>query len=552
LSPTTGRLRPLTASVVTTVAALVLVMLVSTSAAFAAGPAPLPCSLAGGGKYNCQFYPAGDGITAGAPVQASDGHRVGFLNHGTNWVICERVGSTLTSGPYQNNWWAWTEANDGQWGWVNALYGSGGDNFGPFGGVPACGANVGLPPGGQPPPPAGSLVPCTPIAGGEFSCTWYVAGNGSSGGSPVQRSDGATVGYLHKGTNWIVCEQTGAERSLGAFHNDWYGWTEADNGHWGWANALYASGGNNDAPFANVPVCGGAHGSPPSASPPTSTPPPPVQPPPVPGGGGLDATRRQIVAKALSEVGYNPDTDGCGRFNSIMCPGGVAFQEWCAVFATWTWQQGGVAIPILPYSGSPYTWAQQNTYVISPSATPRAGDLVFFGTGPGVRGHQSHHVAVVAQVLPSGAIVTVNGNWGGGDGHVATATFFPSQAVRAGEPAPIYGYASPVRDQTGGAHDADAITLTPQELIALIRAQDPRSAKRRQARLLRRHPAFAHMPYANGRITIEIRNYLRSGRVLLDVLYRGSHRAATHELRHFLARYHDRGHGYRVRYRKAS
>ncbi len=95
------------------------------TAAGAATPAPVPCSAIGGGKYDCQFYPPGDGISGGAPVQAPNGSRVGYLNQGTNWVTCEAVGSTVASGSYENDWWAYTEANDRQWGWVNARVGHG-------------------------------------------------------------------------------------------------------------------------------------------------------------------------------------------------------------------------------------------------------------------------------------------------------------------------------------------------------------------------------------------------------------------------------------------
>jgi len=118
----------------------------------AVATAPVPCSNAGGGHFNCGFYPR-----AGAPVQAADGRTVGTLHRGTNWVICQRVGGRVTSGPYYNNNWAWTLADNNRWGWVNAVWGQGGANNGPFGGVPVCGGAQGNPPGAAgptPPPPA--------------------------------------------------------------------------------------------------------------------------------------------------------------------------------------------------------------------------------------------------------------------------------------------------------------------------------------------------------------------------------------------------------------
>ncbi len=113
----------------------------------AADPAQVPCSPSGG-VYYCDFYPAGDGISGGAPVQASGGNVVGYLNEGSNYVYCQEVGGEVTSGSYSNDWWAWTDANDGSSGWVSALYGSGGDNNGSFQGVPGCGGSHGTPPGG--------------------------------------------------------------------------------------------------------------------------------------------------------------------------------------------------------------------------------------------------------------------------------------------------------------------------------------------------------------------------------------------------------------------
>lgn len=112
-----------------------------------ADPAPVPCS-ASGGVYYCDFYPAGDGYSGGSPVQNSAGGVVGYLNQGQNFVVCQEVGGENSSGGYSNDWWAWTEANNGSYGWVSALWGSGGDNNGNFQGVPGCGGAHGTPPGG--------------------------------------------------------------------------------------------------------------------------------------------------------------------------------------------------------------------------------------------------------------------------------------------------------------------------------------------------------------------------------------------------------------------
>lgn len=138
-------------------ALLAIAALAATGAANASAAAPAACSAAGGGKYNCDFYLAGDGQSSGTPVNGPDGGLVGYLHKGTNWVICQRVGNRVTSGVYYNDNWAYTLADNNQPGWVNAVYASGGDNDGPFGGgVPPCGTKHGSPPGAASaaPPPA--------------------------------------------------------------------------------------------------------------------------------------------------------------------------------------------------------------------------------------------------------------------------------------------------------------------------------------------------------------------------------------------------------------
>ncbi|HLM49952.1 MAG TPA: DUF2599 domain-containing protein [Solirubrobacteraceae bacterium] len=119
-------------------------------------------------------------------------------------------------------------------------------------------------------------VPCTPSGGGRHTCQFYVPGDGRTGGAPVQGADGRVVGYLHQGANWVVCQETGGRVTSGQHHNDKWAWTLADNLRWGWVNAVYARGGDNDGGFGGVPGCGGAHGRPPglAALAPAPAPPP--------------------------------------------------------------------------------------------------------------------------------------------------------------------------------------------------------------------------------------------------------------------------------------
>jgi GDSL-like Lipase/Acylhydrolase family len=110
----------------------------AATATAAAAPRRVPCQKASAGRYNCMFWPAGDGIHGGAVVVDDRGYWVGYLNQGTNWVTCQAYGGIVRSGHYYNHWWAWTEANDRKWGWVNAVWAHGGDNDGRFARVPQC------------------------------------------------------------------------------------------------------------------------------------------------------------------------------------------------------------------------------------------------------------------------------------------------------------------------------------------------------------------------------------------------------------------------------
>jgi hypothetical protein len=145
-------MRSISGSARAAVARIPLVLLaagvaVAAILAASASAADVPCSSVGGGKFNCPFYPAGNGISGGAPVEASDGHRVGFLNQGVSFVFCQAAGGEVSSGGNRNRYWAYTEANDRAFGWVNALWAHGGTNDAPYGGVPGCPASRGRAPG---------------------------------------------------------------------------------------------------------------------------------------------------------------------------------------------------------------------------------------------------------------------------------------------------------------------------------------------------------------------------------------------------------------------
>jgi hypothetical protein len=172
------------------------------------------------------------------------------------------------------------------------------------------------------------------------------------------------------------------------------------------------------------------------------------------------ASGSEIVRIAESQLGRteSPPGSNCSPYGPC--------EQWCALFVAWVWQRAGVPLrggtAPYAYSGSIYEWAAAHegrfslpgvgaapgeppfstaepngARVLSPTATPMPGDAVLFGSGPTA----SDHIAIVERVFADGEITTIDGNYG--DRVVRVGPFLPAQAVRSGEPAPIYGYVQP-------------------------------------------------------------------------------------------------------------
>jgi hypothetical protein len=145
-----------------------------------------------------------------------------------------------------------------------------------------------------------------------------------------------------------------------------------------------------------------------------------------------------VVSAAASQVEPDPDTGNyCNPYGPC--------EEWCALFATWAWEQAGVPIPSYAFTGNIYHWSAAAGAVLPPTATPAIGDAVLYGTGP-QNASTSQHVAVVAQVWPDGAIVTIDGDSGPGrDGWLSVTLngpFLPADSLAYNAMA-IYAYAEP-------------------------------------------------------------------------------------------------------------
>jgi hypothetical protein len=145
-----------------------------------------------------------------------------------------------------------------------------------------------------------------------------------------------------------------------------------------------------------------------------------------------------IVSAAASQVEPDPDS---GYYCNPYGP----CEEWCALFATWAWQQGGVPIPSYGFTGDIYDWGLGSGRVLPPTATPDPGDAVLYGTGP-QNASTSEHVAIVTQVWPDGAIVTIDGDSGPGrDGAlsvVINGPFLPADSQSYND-MPIYAFVQP-------------------------------------------------------------------------------------------------------------
>ena len=144
-----------------------------------------------------------------------------------------------------------------------------------------------------------------------------------------------------------------------------------------------------------------------------------------------------VVAIAASQIGPDPRVSQGAYCN----PYGPC-EEWCALFATWVWQQAGIGIPAYPFTGSVFSWGAARGLALSAATTPLPGDAVLFGTGPSSTA-TSVHMGIVAQVWPDGAIITIEGDAGpeplGKNAVVMNGPFLPSQSSSY-IGSPIYGY----------------------------------------------------------------------------------------------------------------
>jgi hypothetical protein len=147
-------------------------------------------------------------------------------------------------------------------------------------------------------------------------------------------------------------------------------------------------------------------------------------------------TTSAILSVANSQVRSDPNS---GYFCNPYGP----CEEWCALFATWVWQQAGVPIPSYAFTGDIYYWAASNTSVIAPNVGGLPGDAVLYGTGPQTT-DTSVHVGLVMQRWPDGALVTIEGDAGPAPtGSLAVVVNGPYLPSPSNDYAGIYAFARP-------------------------------------------------------------------------------------------------------------
>ena len=145
-----------------------------------------------------------------------------------------------------------------------------------------------------------------------------------------------------------------------------------------------------------------------------------------------------IVAAAASQIQPDPAS---GYFCNPYGP----CEPWCALFATWAWEKGGIPIPSYSFVGSIYSWAASHGRDLAPTSPAVAGDDVLYGTGPWNL-TTAVHVGIVAQVWPDRAVDTIEGDSGPGlTGYLAVVVngpFLPTDASAFGN-YPVFAIAQP-------------------------------------------------------------------------------------------------------------
>jgi hypothetical protein len=136
----------------------------------------------------------------------------------------------------------------------------------------------------------------------------------------------------------------------------------------------------------------------------------------------------RIVAIAESQLGQTEQPPGSNESPAIAqyrtaTAGAAPGAPWCAYFASWVARQAGEPIGEMGQGAGSvadvWSWAQSTGRAIAngPGVVPKPGDLIVFG---------DEHVGIVRDVLPSGQIQTIEGNY---ENKVAANVRSPTEAT---------------------------------------------------------------------------------------------------------------------------
>jgi hypothetical protein len=125
------------------------------------------------------------------------------------------------------------------------------------------------------------------------------------------------------------------------------------------------------------------------------------------------ASASRVLAAAESQLGQAEQPPGSNEGPAIAqyrtsTAGAAPGEPWCAYFASWAASQAGTPLGVhgqgLGSVSAIWSWAQSSGRAVAngPGATPKPGDLIVFG---------DQHVGIVREVLPSGQIATIEGNY---------------------------------------------------------------------------------------------------------------------------------------------
>jgi hypothetical protein len=121
----------------------------------------------------------------------------------------------------------------------------------------------------------------------------------------------------------------------------------------------------------------------------------------------------RLLAAAESQLGQAEQPPGSNEGPAIAqyraaTAGAAPGEPWCAYFASWAGGQAGTPLGVhgegLGSVSAIWSWAQSSGRAVAngPGVVPKPGDLIVFG---------DHHVGIVKEVLPSGQIATIEGNY---------------------------------------------------------------------------------------------------------------------------------------------